>query len=567
MNRLLPLAGLLVLAIVAFVALRSAPPVREGAAPAPSEAARAGGRAAGALPALDGAPEAARATRYRMQYSASWGAAGAETRIEIGGRWDQQILPDGRVRIALGEVTASEHAALPTAAGLEGAFALEVEDGALVGIAVPPNADELTRRTLGALATLFWARLGDGAEWRQTEEDLTGQFEARYARRGAVITKTIERYTALRGPAGLSPAGVATVRPGGETRFTFDAHGLVRADVETTLSSIIDERDALTLRINARLVREDAELAPLAAADLRTNRFADLVDFQGADAQIDAELVGEHDMAGLLAQLGRTAELDRATKAGRDARSLLSRRLSALLRLEPAAAVQVAAAIKSRAAAGEPTGLLIGAMASADTAAATDALADLVGQVEGGAERDVLNGLNLAGAATEHSLDVLTEALDGENESAAAMALGNQARTLAEDAPEAAKSAVERLLEGLAAAQSPAEKVAYIQALGNAGDRQALPALSALIQNDPSLAGQALLALRFMPGDDVDALLAPHVRSVGQNFDPALEAVSYRDATRWTAPLTTLRDALQALESPPQQPLKALNTLLARWTG
>lgn len=565
MNRLLSLAGLVALTIAAVFLMRAERPV-------PADAARpeighpATTRASVApLAALDDVEEAAQTVRYRMTYAATWGSDGDQTQIEISGRWDQQPQPDGTIRVVLGDVQATAHASLPAAADLAGPLALLTEDGALTGIAVTPDADELTRRTLAALATTFWARRDLGE--RRTEEDLTGRYTARYTREAAVLTKTIERYVALRGPRGLSAAGADTLRPSGAARFTFDAAGLVRADVDTTLTSIVNQKDALTVRITGRLVREDADLDPLAAADLRANRFADLVDYQGLDAAIDAELVGAKDLRDLLAELDRPAALDRSTKPGRAARSLLLRRLSALMRLDPAAAGRVAAAIRARAAAGEPTGLLVGAMSSADTAIATDALADLVGQVEGETAREVLNGLNLAGAATEHSLEVLGDALDSDDERAAALALGSQAKTLADAAPEAAKTAIEQLLEGLAMAQTPAEKAVYVRALGNTGDRQALPALSAIAQGDPNLAGLALFALRFMPGDDVDALLEPHVHAVGLHFDAVVAAISHRDAGRWTRPLTALRDALQSMDAPPAQPLNAVNTVLARWAS
>lgn len=563
-HRLLPVAALAALAVTYFT-LTEGPTPLAADAPATQRAATTSPRA---VPeALGAAAPITRPLAYRLEYRAEWVVdGGTPTVVAIGGQWTEQ--PSGGDRhVALTGVTITEHDALPTAAELTAPFALRVRGAQLLGLRVQPKASEATRRTLASLANAFWASPDAGTTWVRTEEDMSGRFEAHYTRADNTVTKTITRYLALRGPEGLSPKGADVLEPGGETRFTYDAIGLLRAEVDTTLTSDMNGVSPVTARIRASLVRVDDDPAPLAAAQLTPMNFDALLDFQGQAEQRDAELLDGADAHTLLAELAQATHIDRVTAEGRAARSLLLKRFSALARLEPAALPTLTAAIKAQAAEGASTSLLMGALASARTAAATDALADLSTELEGDAHHRSLNALNLAHTATEHSMEVLGAALEDDAGDAAALALGSQARKLADDAPEASTSAVTRLLEGLAAAQSPAEQATYIKALGNAGDRQALPALVALIEGNATLRGLALRALRFMPGDDVDALLMPHVQPASPAFQDALYAVAFRDPTRWAEHLRTLREALSAMETPPAEAVGSIDQVLARWSA
>lgn len=568
------IAALAALATAGYYALRPADQPRQPdqGPRAESTAPRSAAKRASAAPGLRG-PAAGRTERYRFEYRVEPDVDGnAMPVIRISGEWDQTPIDDGHL-VRLSKVSLDEHEALPTAKSLESTFGLKAKDGVLDQLGFDGDADEATRRTFAALAATFWlsSPADEGAlAWQVDESEMAGVFSAEYSRAGDRITKRIGGYTGLRGPDGLDARMAKALKTTGEVRFDVDARGVAKVSVDLTQIAQMDaESVKVTSRTKATLERIDSDLPPVTANDLRWGGFAGLVDYSGQQETMDAQRVGDANAASLLAQLTALDALPRGENATQQQRSALLKTMSALVRLEPAAAGQLAAELRARAKRGENTSLLAGALASAKSAAGTNALAELIGDsdlpIE--ARRNAMNTLGLAHQATAESIEALGEQLDSEMGSAAAMALGNQARRIADEAPEQAKTAVQQLIEGYERAQSVEEKVAYLRALGNTGAREALPIMTAAIaSNDPTLKPIGISGLRFIPGDDVDAALKPFVFSGTLFGEVALEAVTWRSPAIWQPQLVQARAVYAKVESAAKL-VEAIDRILARWSN
>lgn len=516
-------------------------------------------------------PATTETQRYRFTYRVELDIDGnAQPAIDIRGAWDQTPTADG-YRIRLHDVALEAHEALPAAAALERTFGVEARDGVLHRLGFDAQADEATRRSFAALVSTFWlsrAADADARAWQAEESEMAGVFTAHYTRVGDQITKRIGAYRGLRGADGLDARAARAIKTDGAVRFDLDAQGVAHVVVDLTQIAQADaDGIKVTTRTRATLTRTASDVAAVAAHALHFGGFDGLVDHDGQQETLDARRVGDADAASLLDRLNAANALPRGEKATQQARADLLKTMAALTRLEPEAATTFANALRDRARRGENTSLLAGALASAETAAATNALAGLIGEddLPPAARRNAMNTLGLADTATPESVAALTEQLEGEMDSAAAMALGNQAKRIADEAPEQAQSAVEALLEGYANAATTAERANYLRALGNTGAREALPAMTAAIaSNDSILKPIAISGLRFIPGTDVDELLQQFVFS-GNLYGPAaLSAVSWRSATVWRQPLQLAREAYAQVTSTAKL-VEAIDRILVHW--
>lgn len=563
-------AALAALSTAAGFALRSAPrapraPHVELGAPAPTARRVARARS------NERRPPAVETLRYRFEYRVEPEVDGTAAQpVRISGAWDQTPTPDG-VLIQLSAVSIDEHEALPSAASLARTFGLRTQGGAIRELGYDRDADEATRRTFASLASAFWlsdARDAGATAWQVVEAELAGDFKAAYTRDGDLITKRIEACLGLRGAHGLDPRAGRALATEGTTRFEIDGLGVARVTVDLTQTMQMDaEGGQIVTRTRATLERIGSDGPAVTARGLRYTGFDGLIDYSGQQEMRDAERVGDADAASLLNELAALERLPRGQKGTQKMRSVLLKKMSALVRLEPAAAARLAAELRARALRGENTSLIAGALASSKSAAGTNALASLIGDeaLPPVAQRNAVNTLGLAHQATTESVEALSDQLEGDMGSAAAMALGNQAKRIAEEAPEQAKTAVEQLIEGYQSAQTAEEKAVYLRALGNTGAREALAVLNgAIATNDLTLKPAAIRGLRFIPGDDVDALLKPFVRS-GRLFAPAaLDAITWRSPTMWQAELQQARVIYAKIEA--TAPLvDTIDGILARW--
>jgi hypothetical protein len=538
-------AAVAVTAAAAVLALRAA-----GAEPAePTPAARTGRRAA--APPRTGGPLVSQA-RFRLELEQEVTVPGKPpVRLRAEGAWTEAPRPDGRTEVRFSPaVLDGPPGELPRREDLEAAAQLVRADGVLIAIGFPDDMPAKARRLLTAIATTFQYtdRPGDG--WTAAEEDLSGRYDAVYVRGRGGIERRRPRYTALRGPAGLTAEAAAGASPAEQTRFVVDADGIVTAAVELDVAFAVgDGIGPVALRLRARLAREAIEpVAAPAGRALAGAPISGFADFEGARRNADASLVAGASLPELLAEVKRAAALP--GREGGSPRAQVLAKLAALIRLEPEAAAEIAAHVRGHAARLEATRVLAGALASARIAAGTDALAGLMkGELPEAARAIIAGALSFADPVTPASLAALSAELEGAQAAQGAQAaygLGTHGRKARAGDPAAADAAIELLLERHARAGSDAERRLYLEALGNGGAARALPVLRAALEaGDDRLAPAAAFSLRFVPGPDADALLEQTLaRSLErpQLALAAIRAAAYREPARWRAQLLAAQE-------------------------
>jgi HEAT repeat protein len=265
-----------------------------------------------------------------------------------------------------------------------------------------------------------------------------------------------------------------------------------------------------------------------------------------SDRRSDEQLVQGARFEDLLAQLRRMPP----GEDGQERANLLVR-LSALMRLDPAAARRAQLAIAQGTE--PPTArTLLGALGGAGSTAAQEALVQ-VGESAALASELRMNAvaaLGLTDQPEEGSAAALQRLASDPNadvRSTAVLALGNTALAQRRHGQTGeAAAAVDEILARLSAAQTEDEQLLYLQALGNTGDPRALPALQAALRV-PSVEVRKAAAqgLRFIPSDSggtsPDQLLTEALRDPAAPVRlGALFAVSFR-------PLLVFLPALQQL--------------------
>lgn len=518
-------------AAAAVLALRSY--CGEPPAPAPAAAASVRGVRL-AAPHRAGGTLVSRA-RYHLAFDEQVEVPGKPpVTLRAEGAWFATRRPDGRTEVRFSPATlGGSPRELPRASDLEASAQLVREGGVLKAIGFPDEMPAKARKLLTGLATTLQLTDGSGDDWTVAEEDLTGRYDAVYARSGDELRRSRPRYSALRGPAGPSESA-AGVTPIEQTRFAVDADGVVTARVELDVAFALGKGiGAAKLRVRARLEREAIEqVDDEGVAALAAGPISGFADFEGARRNADESFVAGARLEDLLAEVKRSLAM--SGSEGGNARAQVLARLGALVRLQPEAAAEIAEQLRRQPAQIAEVRLLAGALGSARIAAGTDALAGLLGgELPDDARGAVAAALSLSSPATPASLRALTEGLDRPHGDQAALGLGAHGRSVRDKDPAAADAAVDVLLDRHASARSDDERRLYLEALGNAGAPRALTVLRAAIDGgDRRLGSAAAFSLRFVPGADADALIEQALAQPALAF-AAVRAAGYRDPARW----------------------------------
>jgi HEAT repeat protein len=412
--------------------------------------------------------------------------------------------------------------------------------GQLRGMRLPsghsPFSRGLLKALFGNLQYVSSDRAGAGGKsapgatasqtWTSREFDATGEYEARYelSTDRRTCRKTRLRYTQVSTAQGLLPvASLGQLRGGLQVQLELDPN----ADAAAEVIGLRGEEDlqidpgpgmpqvASAGSFSLRFLQSQ----PLPDASARASRALgsdyEIVAMGQAELDPDSERRSDQGLvrgASFAELLSRLAGLS-ATADGAERAELLSR-VAALVRLEPATAAQAQAAIVAGAS-GATTRTLLGALGAAASEPAQSALVGLAGNAA--LSVDVRSNAVAMLGLGEHPSDATVAALgklsgDGNADvrGTAALALGNAAlaQRRAGQVGES-EQAADELLAKLAAATTVDEQILYLQALGNAGDARALPAIqSALASPDEELRSAAVTALRFIAAEPVDALIA-----------------------------------------------------------
>jgi hypothetical protein len=215
----------------------------------------------------------------------------------------------------------------------------------------------------------------------------------------------------------------------------------------------------------------------------------------------------------LLRDLRASGALRSADERTREAAALMQA-IAERLRRDPAGTAAILDRIRREGAKqAEEAGVLIGALGTAGTPAAQKALGMLItdAALPTSLHVQALTQLAFVHSPTAESLATVedaTHSANDEEQSTSTLVLGAMARSLHDEAPQAAASKVQQLIDRYLKATDLDEKLLLLSALGNAGSLEALPLiLEALRSEVTTLRIEAVRALRFMPPGIGDATI------------------------------------------------------------
>jgi hypothetical protein len=187
--------------------------------------------------------------------------------------------------------------------------------------------------------------------------------------------------------------------------------------------------------------------------------------------------------------------------------------MAALFRIRPEEAARAADSILRGALGGEPAKRLIGALGGAGTAQAQQALASVLGAESAASEArgDAAASLGLTKhptAGSKQALLAASSSSEREISSTATLGLGNLTRRMNEEAGDTS-DAIAALIRGLEGAADDAQRILYLDALGNSGDARALSAIEPYLAHaEVRVRAAAVEALRFMAGVEQKIIVA-----------------------------------------------------------
>lgn len=244
-------------------------------------------------------------------------------------------------------------------------------------------------------------------------------------------------------------------------------------------------------------------------------------------------------------------------------RAIQPRRRTRFISLDPMAAARIGRMVIHEPASPGVQGLLVRALVAAGTPAAQQALAEALtlATLHHGAEESALIGLSFldrptdrAQAALEALVDLGTEQWKSQQ---ALMGLGAFARAVAPQDSHRARRIVETLKAQEARSGSIEWRVACLEALGNAGDRDAFERVLAYAADaNEIMRGTAIGAVRFMDHAAADDLLRRGL---------ADESSYVRSRTAETLPLPGTEAAAKLLLEASWHPDPEVRRIVLRW--
>lgn len=563
MKRICLALAVAAIALAALIASSSTPePAPSDAAPYAAGAASAPPRAADGLLGL-GAAAADEPVgtwrRYALHLSASAelepdSEQGARRLgLDVRGVWRATLVEHTADRRTYELRLESPEVSLPGAATAPGGedalaealaaphFAVIGGDGRLVDLWVPPATDGAVWRLWYSMASAaqFARQPRDRGEWTSEELDPAGEYLAEYRRVGpGHYEKRKLRYLRVRTDDGWAERDAAALGLDGVLRIE-TADGDWPRSVHGVELAWTEGDDAL-VRVRAR-TEIDLSFSDSGHDDEAAERLADARGhFYRGDVAPAAGRAAD------AAPAASFAELTAIFESGTVEASLLVERFAATFAADPGAPAEAVAWLADNPDA-DPTGALAAALGAAGTPAAQDALIALAtdASVSDRHASDALLELGRTREPTEASVATLLAAMEHdsrERSSTATLALGNAADALFGPRPDRAAELVAELSARLDRSTDQAEAVTLLAALGNTAAAEALAPIAARLEApQPALRSAAAEALRLIPGDQVEGLLAgvlagdehPGVRA------RAAYALGYRPFDLGFAPLAT----------------------------
>jgi hypothetical protein len=396
----------------------------------------------------------------------------------------------------------------------------------------------------------------DADQWQAREGDITGTYEARYQRgERPAVTKTKLRYVHVAAPAEME-ANTVIDRSVSELRFAAPSGSL-----PTRLSALerldLDERTHIEAKKPMPELRSDLSLSialqgtAKAAADrlagLDGIRLFSLSDrTQLAKGSLNRARLAGPSFVETLDELAKTkrGSSDRVL-AGRAAK--LYSGLVAHLRFDDAKVAEATKRVRTQDA---QASLLINALGDAGSPAAQHALRQLAEDASLASQqrRSAVLAVSLLDDPNQESVTLLTSMKGDETFGRQArFGLGNAAYNLGQSEPGRSDAITQSLLADLQNAQTDAERITILTALGNAGQPETLSAIEPFLANATApVRAAAVDAIRRIPGSRVDELYARVLRNdaSGEVRLAASRVLEYRNPTPST--VYAIRDNLRS---------------------
>lgn len=481
--------ALMLVAVGAAGCHRAAPPP-SGAVPSAAPSAPIGFSPA--------AWHAAERRSYRLMFRSRLTPQGSTEAITLG--WSGSLaltaltVQNGRTELAAEFTGAAEtnqdaKAAAQLNQGLrEAFFPILAADGRVsqvgLGAKMPTTVASAWKALLADLQ--FVTPNNSAGAWTVEEDDPAGRYQASYAPAGEVGAwrKTKSTYLSLHAQDGIGGGQTAYTIEKAEATFRFDpsahltgveASERILTRSEPPIPSFVAET-TVTLQLEGSGAATPAALTALAAAKAEA-RFAALA--SGPDAKMRRDELDRGALANvsppeLLAHLDAGAPTD---QAGRELRAKVLRLLGSLLRQQPAHTID----IERRAQMPRPDrSEMFEILCDAGTPEAQAALVRLTGAPALG-PRDRQSAAQSLGTVQRPTAATITyfESLVDRPElgAQAKFSLGSTVARLRTADPALAEKTLAFLLDHLTHAQTPAQTLSYVKALGNSGDPGALDAL------------------------------------------------------------------------------------------
>jgi hypothetical protein len=374
-------------------------------------------------------------------------------------------------------------------------------------------------------------------QWEAQEEDLNGQYVARYERvnhrpvktNGSVrslitFKKQITRYL----PAVTKPSPTEfniepAITPGGSLMVTFDQrNGRVSAldgtesqTIELAGKTVVHAQSKVRLNYLGGEVLGSGKLAALRAASSQRERsvaatpLSASVSKEESEASIERTELATDNLEKLLADL---AKLESASDDKNETPIYL--KFKALIYLHPESSAPLGQVLATADAKSLTMRVLTGALGVVSN---PEAQAALVGAIKARstdwpALSMLIPALNEASAPTplaeETVRELASESPNHDIASTAQLTLGAMAHNLAETSPERATRIVDSLIKQIDASSSADTTRLLLLALGNAGSPHAYSTIARFTNDSsPDLRAAAASALRWVDSDQADAQL------------------------------------------------------------
>ena len=387
------------------------------------------------------------------------------------------------------------------------------------------------------------------------------------------MIRTRSGFTALRGPKGLDAAQARNVSTSGQTHFRFDEAGLREVVVDEEFTMRMGEGlPKLVAHVEATLRRVDSqEIEVRRDEPLPLEVIRGYHDDGSSRRDADVARLGDAGVAEVRAKLAAVGPVPRRSDAEAQWRQDAFLSTRALLRVKPETTAEIVQALRDNVESGgdkRVMAVLAGALGEAGTAEADAALVELVSSdLPASAKTNVVVAMATSKTPSAESVAALKGALDDPGiGKTSALALGTQAGKLTSTAPETAAAAVDELIARYTQVSTDAERLVYLEALANSGAVEVLPIIrAALASSHAGLAQAAAHGLRFIPGADVDELLAALLD--GSQSQPltlqAIRAIAYRTPSLWQGPLSAARARFEEQ----RVSVEAIDAVLSRWAS